>query len=156
MKQCFGSTASIGIMERPYQIVIDTNVLISAFRSNVGSAYQLFESLGDDRWQMNLSVPLVLEYEEVLNRTCEFTDLSQQEIDQLLDSLCAAANHHDIFFLWRPMGNDPDDEFLVELAVAAQADFIISYNISDLKQASSFGIQAITPNQFLQLLREST
>jgi putative PIN family toxin of toxin-antitoxin system len=141
-------------MVRPYQVVIDTNVLISAFRSSVGSAYQLFEALGDDRWQTNLSIPLVLEYEEVLNRTREFTGLSQQEIGQLLDALCAVANHHKIFFLWRPGGNDPDDEFLIELAIAAQADFIISYNISDLKQADSFGIQVITPKQFLQLLEE--
>jgi putative PIN family toxin of toxin-antitoxin system len=141
-------------MVRPYQIVIDTNVLISAFRSSVGSAYQLFEALGDIRWQINLSVPLVLEYEEVLNRTCEFTALSPQEIEQVLDGLCAVANHHKIFFLWRPGGPDPDDEFLIELAVVAQADFIVSYNISDLQQANSFGIQVITPKQFLQLLKE--
>lgn len=54
--------------------------------------------------------------------------LSLNEIEDLLDSVCAIANLRSIFFLWRPMASDPDDDFLIDLAVEAQADFIVSFN----------------------------
>jgi predicted nucleic acid-binding protein len=44
-----------------YQVVIDTNVLVAALRSNRGASHRLLRLVGDDRWQINLSVPLVLE-----------------------------------------------------------------------------------------------
>jgi predicted nucleic acid-binding protein len=50
-----------------YQVVIDTNVLISALRSNHGASHRLLRLVGDDRWRLNISVPLVLEYEQTLS-----------------------------------------------------------------------------------------
>ena len=52
----------------PLQLVIDTNVLVAGLRSNRGAAFRLLSVLNDARWQINLSVALVLEYEEVLKR----------------------------------------------------------------------------------------
>jgi predicted nucleic acid-binding protein len=58
---------------------------------------------------------------------------------------------HGIFYSWRPQSRDPDDDFLIALAVRAGADFIISFNVRDLLNAASrFGIAVITPKQFLQ------
>jgi putative PIN family toxin of toxin-antitoxin system len=141
-------------MTRVYQVVIDTNVLVSALRSNLGASYKLLTLLGDVRWQINLSVSLALEYEAVLTRERSQLSLSTGEIGQIVDSLCAIANQQDIFYLWRPGSKDPDDEFLIELAVAAQADFILSYNRVDLRQSLFFGIEVLSPKQFLQLLGE--
>jgi predicted nucleic acid-binding protein len=45
-----------------YQVVIDTNVLVAALLSNRGASHRLLRLVGDDRWRMNLSVPLVLEF----------------------------------------------------------------------------------------------
>ena len=67
-----------------------------------------------------------------------------------LDGLCAIGNRHDIFYLWRPLANDPDDDLLIELAVVAEADFIVTYNTSDLLAARQFGIALVTPKEFLQ------
>ena len=52
------------------------------------------------------------------------------------------------------MAGDPDDDFLIDLAFKAQADFIITYNQKDLKAIERFGIQVITPKQFLQIVGE--
>lgn len=141
-------------MLQPYQIVVDTNVLIAAFRSQRGAAYKFFTLLNDRRWQLNLSIALVFEYEEVLKREQESIELNQQEIDALLDGLCALSNHRDIFYRWRPSARDPDDDFLIDLAVKSQASFIITYNQRDLQQATQFGIQLLTPKAFLQLVGE--
>ncbi|MGG6270611.1 putative toxin-antitoxin system toxin component, PIN family [Leptolyngbya sp. AN03gr2] len=141
-------------MTQPYQLVVDTNVLITAFRSQRGAAYKFFTLLNDPRWQLNLSIALVFEYEEILKREQESLGLTQQEIDTLLDGLCAIANHQDIFYQWRPLSRDPDDDFLIDLAIKSQAHFIITYNQRDLQQAAQFGIQLLTPKAFLQLVGE--
>jgi predicted nucleic acid-binding protein len=52
------------------------------------------------------------------------------------------------------MLKDADDEFLVDLAIKAQADFIITYNQRDLQPVDRFGIQVVTPKQFLQIVGE--
>src|SRR5665647_921349 len=53
-----------------YQVVIDTNVLVAALLSNLGASHRLLRLVGDHRWQINLSVPVVLEYEQTLKRVC--------------------------------------------------------------------------------------
>ncbi len=141
-------------MSRPYQIVIDTNVLVTALRSRRGASFKLLTRLDDARWQVNLSTPLILEYEDVLKRPGMIAGFDTAAIDKLLDGICSIANLHDIFYLWRPLANDPGDDFLIELAVRAQADFIITYNARDLLAASRFGIALATPAEFLRLMGE--
>ena len=141
-------------LNRPYQIVLDTKVLVTAFRSRLGASYKLLTLLKDTRWQVNLSTPLLLEYEEVLKRPGLVAGFSNETIDVFLDGLCAISDQHDIFYLWRPLARDPDDDFLLELAVRAQADFIVTYNTSDLAPATQFGIALVTPKEFLQRMGE--
>lgn len=80
--------------------------------------------------------------------------LTSEEIDRLLNGLCAIARQHPVFYLWRPVAHDPDDDFLIDLAVEAQADFIISYNQRDLKPAEKLGIMIVTPQEFLRKMGE--
>jgi len=54
----------------------------------------------------------------------------------------------------RSMLKDADDEFLIDLALKAQADFIITYNQKDLQAVERFRIQVVTPKQFLQIVGE--
>lgn len=130
-------------------IVLDTNVLLSALRSSRGTSFRLLSLLGGDRYTLHISAPLVAEYEAVLKRG-ELA-LSDQQIDDVIDFVCAEAVHHKIFFLWRPVLKDPDDDFLLELAVKAQA-MIVTWNVNDFKRAAPFGISIRTPREFLALL----
>lgn len=138
----------------PYQIVLDTNVLLAGLRSRRGASYKLLTILNDNRWQLNISTTLVFEYEEILKRNQMQLGISLEDIDSVIDALCAIANKCNIFYLWRPFLNDPDDDFLVDLAVEAQADYIITYNQKDLQPALIFGIKIVTPKQFLQAMGE--
>ncbi len=90
-----------------FQILIDTNVLLSALRSQFGASFRLLSLIEDSRFQMNLSVALVLEYEDVVKRPALNPNLSHQEIDDILDFLCQNSNLHEIFYLWRPILRDP-------------------------------------------------
>ncbi|NMG20656.1 putative toxin-antitoxin system toxin component, PIN family [Brasilonema bromeliae] len=139
---------------KTYQIILDTNVLLAGLRSSRGASYKLLTMLNNNRWQLNISTALVFEYEEILKREQTQLGLSLEDIDNIIEALCAIANKRKIFYLWRPMLNDPDDDFLVDLAVESQADYIITYNQKDLQPAEKFGIKVVTPKQFLQEMGE--
>ena len=81
-----------------YQIVIDTNVLVSALLSNRGASHRLLRMVGDRRWQLNLSVPLVLEYEQTLKRVCTGSSLTDSDVDSIICFFCANANQRPLFF----------------------------------------------------------
>src|ERR1700759_5314845 len=49
----------------------DTHVVVAALRSRRGASYQLLSLLGEDRFEIAVSVPLVLEYEDALARDLE-------------------------------------------------------------------------------------
>lgn len=89
-------------MEQILQIILDTNILVAAFRSKRGAANLLLNKLNDSRWQVNVSTALLLEYEDVLKRP-EMSDfVSAADVDIFLDGLCTISEFNDIYYLWRP------------------------------------------------------
>ena len=58
-----------------------------------------------------------------------------------------------IHFLWRPFLPDSDDDMILELAFAAGSRYIVSYNVKDFHGSEQLGIQAITPRDFLAMIR---
>ncbi|MDS3859201.1 putative toxin-antitoxin system toxin component, PIN family [Thermosynechococcaceae cyanobacterium BACA0444] len=132
------------------QIVIDTNVVIAGLRSRNGSAFRLLSLVGSEQFKINLSVPLVLEYEEVLLRELPNLTINLADIQDFLNFHCSVASHHQIFFLWRPFLPDPKDDMVLELAVKAGCDSVVTYNIRDFVGIEQFGIRAVTPTNFLE------
>lgn len=132
------------------EVVLDTNILVAGLRSSQGAAFKLLSLVGTDRFGINLSVPLVLEYEDVLLRPELRIPLSPDAIRDVLDYHCAVARHHEIFFLWRPYLKDPGDDMLLELAVKAGCRFIVTYNERDFAGCERFGVEAVTPAGFLK------
>lgn len=131
------------------EIVLDTNVLIAGLRSRRGAAFLLLSFVGSGRFGVNLSVPLLFEYEDVLLRPNSQIPLPHSAIEAVLDYHCAVARHHEIFFLWRPYLKDPKDDMILELAVKAGCSFIVTYNKRDFVGSEDFGVQALTPAEFL-------
>lgn len=136
------------------QIVIDTNVLVTAQRSKRGASAKLLSLVGTGRFDIHVSVPLVLEYEAVLLRDRAELGLTQEDVADVVDALCALAKHQKIYFLWRTYLRDRNDEMVLELAVAARCDYIITYNQRDFSGADTFGIRVIDPRTFLQAIGE--
>ncbi len=135
-------------------IVIDTNVVIAALRSKRGASSKLLSLVGTQKFKIHDSVPLILEYEDVIQRQREEVGLSQKDVAALIDSLCTLAHHHEIYFLWRPSLPDANDELILELAVSAHCDYIVTHNIADFKGVEKFGIKALTPREFLRIIDE--
>ncbi|MGB6690470.1 MAG: putative toxin-antitoxin system toxin component, PIN family [Terracidiphilus sp.] len=137
-----------------YQIVLDTNVLVAAMRSKHGASYRLLGLLGDSRWRLNLTVPIALEYEAVLKRDHRALGLTEDEIDNVLDGIFSTAGFHRLYFTWRPVATDPDDDLVLEAAIASHSDFIVTFNTRDFMECRRFGIQCQTPKEFPILIKE--
>jgi len=136
---------------KPARIVIDTNVFVSALRSRQGASHKLLMMVGaTDAFQVCVSVPLVLEYEDATKRQSRTLGLTHGDIEEIIDYICSVAEHREIFFLWRPFLKDPKDDLVLELAVEAECESIITYNARDFAGIETFGLRTLTPKELLQ------
>ena len=135
------------------EVVLDTNVLVAAFRSKRGASYQLVRSIEIGDWRPNISVALALEYEDVLKRQHLLPNISEAEIDRFLDYLFQVSELIPSVQRRRPNLPDADDELILELAIESRA-IIVTHNVADFGSAGRFGITVKTPAEFLKMLRE--
>ncbi len=136
-----------------FKVVIDTNVIIAALRSQQGASYRLLMLLGDNRFNNVISVPLFLEYESVAKRLTDSHGLSNEVIDNVLDYLCQVSTfRREIYYLWRPFLKDSGDDMVLEVAVPAECSHIITFNQADFSGSETFGVRTIKPKPFLELI----
>ncbi|MEZ5779219.1 MAG: putative toxin-antitoxin system toxin component, PIN family [Paracoccaceae bacterium] len=137
------------------RLVLDTNVVVAGTRSRTGASNPLLIAGFRGRFRWCCSVPLFYEYEDVLNRA-EFlleTGITREEIAVFLTDLAGTVAPVDLHFLWRPQLRDPADEMVLETAVNARAEVIVTHNARDFGAAPGrFGIEVLTPAEILRRL----
>jgi predicted nucleic acid-binding protein len=60
-------------------MVLDTNILVSALRSRLGASHRLLLAVGDNRFQIQLSVSLLLEYEAAIKNPNAASNFHQRK-----------------------------------------------------------------------------
>ena len=140
---------------RRRRVVLDTNVVVAALRSRQGASFQLLSLLDAGEYEVAISVPLVLEYEDALGRHVETGLYTRDEVTGFLDYVCEVGHRQTIFFLWRPRLPDPGDDMVLELAIAAGCEAIVTHNQRDFSEAESVGVKVLSPKEFLRILKES-
>ena len=138
---------------KPWRVVLDTNVVVAALRSDQGASYQILMMLGGGSFEVCLTVSLTVEYEAAATRLVGETPLTRRDIGDVLDYVCSEAHRHKVHFLWRPFLSDADDDMVLEAAVASGARYIVTHNTRDFAGIESFGIRALTPGAFLSAVR---
>jgi putative PIN family toxin of toxin-antitoxin system len=131
-------------------VVIDTNVLVAAIRSSKGASYRLWGLLGTGLYRPVLTVPLFMEYEDVLKRPELNTVFSDHEMTRILNAIVSEAHLQEVYYLWRPLLKDPGDDHVLEAAVASKARRVITFNKKDFSKAEQFGITLSTPYEYLK------
>jgi predicted nucleic acid-binding protein len=134
-------------------LILDTNVIVSSLRSSLGASYRLVNLIDRGVFEIGLTAPLVLEYEEVCKRLADELPITLDEVDQMLDFLCRVAKRGIIYFQSRPALSDPDDEMVLEAGIATSASWIVTHNIKDFSQANQkYGMDVLTPGESLERL----
>ncbi len=139
-----------------FQVVLDTSVLVAAVRSSQGASFRILQLIGNPRWQLNLSPALLFEYEEAARPHVKRLWARPERFDDLLDYIIANSNRPRISYSWRPLLRDADEDMVLELAIAAQAGFIVTHNVRDFAGAERFNVGVLTPAEFLRKLERKT
>ena len=137
--------------------MLDTDVVVAAMRSPRGGSAELLRRIDGGEAVMLLSVALALEYEAIctLAEHRLASGLSASEAGIYVDGVIGLAEPVRAFFRWRPQLHDPGDELVLEAAVNGQADAIVTFNESHLREArSTFGIDVIRPAEVLRRMKK--
>ena len=113
--------------------------------------------LPSPQFEIALTVALFTEWQSVLTRPERLPPgTNADDAMGFLRYLASIAHLQDVHFLWRPFLRDPDDDMVLECAVASGSQFIITHNVKDFKRATELNVSALTPAEFLTLLRSTS
>lgn len=138
------------------RIVLDTNVVIAASRSRRGASYAILSQLPSPTFEIALTIPLYMEYQDALTRPETMKgQYTVEEAIQFTRYLSRIAHKQAIYFLWRPWLKDPKDDMVLEAAFASQSRYIVTHNLKDFLNKGiegDFDISPISPKQFLEII----
>ena len=136
------------------RIVLDTSVLVAAARSRNGASFKLVSMLPTPEIEIALTVAVYTEWQAVMTRAENLPPgATADDALAFLQYLASIAHLQDVHFLWRPFSRDPDDDMIVECAVAASCEYIVTHNVKDFRRVEELNVQVITPAELLNLLR---
>jgi len=134
---------------------LDTDVLVAAFRSAAGASRRVLEAARGRRYELLLSVPLMLEYEAVLTRPEHLaaSGASKENVFAVLEELAYIGKRVRLAIRTRPTLRDADDEMVLETAINGGADAIVTFNEQDFRPvAAHFWCSVMRPGQALRAL----
>jgi putative PIN family toxin of toxin-antitoxin system len=132
------------------RVVIDTNVLLSALRG--GSTRAILEALSTHRFTIFISEPLLRELRNVLSRPEWLNALEPSDCHELLGVIQEAATFITPFQRVT-VCRDPEDDALLECALAGRADYLGTGDKARLVLHPCHGLAILRPAEFLRLLR---
>ena len=134
------------------ELVIDTNVFVASLRSAGGPSRAVVRQALSGRFTPVFGNALWLEYEDLLNRPVWPDETSDEERRAVLAALGRRGRWVSVYFGWRPNLPDEGDNHLIELAVAAQVQAIVTHNVRDVARGEMVwtGLRVLTPPQCLE------
>ena len=133
------------------KIVLDTNVLVSGILSPNGPPAAVLRALLTERVTLCFDERIVSEYRDVLTRT-KFS-FDRDLVEELIGFLESAGSPT----LAAPLAvtlPDPWDQMFIEVAIASQADYLVTGNLKHFPETARAGVSVVSPRAFLDLLLE--
>lgn len=136
------------------RLVLDTNFFVTALCNRDGASHLLIRWALADKITLLASPPLWLEYESVVKRPeiRLLHGISLENLNIVLDTLAAHVEPVNMNYLWRPQLRDPNDEIVLETALNASSDALITFNTKDFADAANrFALKLLTPAECITL-----
>ena len=132
-------------------VVVDTNVLVSALRGTGGMSRRIVRACLHGPLRPVVGAALLAEYEDVFSRAALWKNVAVSETERVdvLDAFLSKCRWVEVYFAWRPNLPDEADNHLIELAMAAQAQIIVTKNLRDVNRGElKFpNLAVLTPHQ---------
>lgn len=135
-------------------VVIDTNVLVSAYLSTEGSSAKIMDHWHQQTFELLVSPPILEEYERALKyvRVRKYHKLSDVEIGRDIEDIKAIARFIHPATTIDVIRADTEDNKFLECAVDGGADYIVSGDSHLLSLREYEGIRVLALRTFLTLL----
>ena len=130
------------------KVVLDTNVFISSIFWR-GNPHKIVELAIDNKIEICISSEILVELEKVLKRDFEeSSEFVERQIALILEyvKIVKPVNKVDI------VKADPDDNKIIECALTAKVDYVISGDQHLLNLKEVFGIKILKPKEFLDIM----
>lgn len=133
--------------------MVDTNVFVAATTSTRGASREVLRRCLLGRYEPLMSQALFAEYESVLARPELFlrSPVSNEERHALWAAIISRSLWVRVYYLWRPNLPDEADNHVVELAVAGNAEAIVTHNTRDFRRNELRfpGLTVVTPGALI-------
>ncbi|MGA2987873.1 MAG: putative toxin-antitoxin system toxin component, PIN family [Terriglobia bacterium] len=136
------------------RLILDTNILLSALLSPLGAPAKLLDAWERKAFTMVTSEALIAEFRDVAGRPFFRARLRPSAVELLATEL------QDFSFYCRdlpsgPVAPDPKDSYLLAMAQASQADFLVTSDRELLSLKRHGSTRIVTPAAMIELLREA-
>jgi putative PIN family toxin of toxin-antitoxin system len=135
------------------KIVVDTNVFIGAILSSQGLNRELIRRCLLGEYQPMMSNALYLEYESAIKREeiiakCQ---IDRSKVNELLEGFLSVSQWVYIYYSLRPNLRDEGDNYVIELAIAGNAQIIATNNLKDFRgsELTFPQLQILSPHQMI-------
>ncbi|NWG09882.1 MAG: putative toxin-antitoxin system toxin component, PIN family [Nitrososphaerales archaeon] len=132
------------------RVVVDTNVLVSAFIGRGKPRRLLLKLL--EAHSMVLSRQMLAELADVLSRE-KFSDVRNSQVDRFLSSLVSKSKVVTVRSSFKVIEEDPDDDIVLNTAHGGKADYIVTGDRHLLALKSFKGIEIVKATQMLEIIR---
>jgi putative PIN family toxin of toxin-antitoxin system len=140
------------------RLVLDTNIIVGAMLREGGAARAVLRLCLQGEVQPIIGVALFAEMEDVLSRESLFrkSQLTYPERLELFAAFLSVTRWVPIYYTWRPNLRDEADNHVVDLAVAGNAEYIVTQNERDFaKMELQFPqLKLVTAAEFMELWRK--
>lgn len=139
------------------KVVLDTAALISAIRSGTGAGAEIVRLAALGKLTLLLDFKLACEYRDVALRPEHIAASGRraEDIEAVIAMLEAVATPVLVVIKPRPLSPDANDDMVLDVAINGHADAIVTNNLKDFALAAErFGIQVLTPREFLIAYRK--
>lgn len=129
-------------------VVVDTNVVVSATFWPTSEGRRCFYLLAKRRFQLAVTVAILEEYREAVERFGK-EQFPDKNPGPFLDWLDYRATVHDPTLLGKQRSKDADDDVFLACALTCGAHIIVSNDQHLRRLGKPFGVEIVTPRQFL-------
>lgn len=139
------------------KVVVDTNTVVSGIARAAGNPSQILELWRQGKLELLSSIATIAELERVLTypRVRKLLQLTDEQIKRFVALYRAQTTQVAINTAFHVVENDPDDNMIVDLAVAGNARYIITGDKKHLLPLKRYrGIEIVSPATFLLVYKE--
>lgn len=131
------------------KITLDTNVFVSA-AITMGNEYLLLQLAKQGVFQLYISASIFEEFKDVIQR--DKFKLPKHIIKGIIDDVIHIAKFVTPSIKFDVVRADPDDNKILECAIASNSDYIVSgdHHLLDIKEFN--GVKIIRPSDLLRLI----